>query len=450
MNTMSNPRRHAAETRFRFFHRPALLVLALLALALTGCSMLKIPGSQPRAQVDSFQLTNRPTGPVTFEVLQAQVRRFADTYVATVAQACDETMSQATNTEMRTALLRWKLGQATSAYIDATGQNSAVNALDLLVLASMARIVVEGYGAETYGDAVQQLLETHRTLESNVWTLASGVLKPEQQLELHNLIAEWHAKNPHQHYIGPIRFSEFVTALGRTPTQASTSPTSIFSLLYLDPLAGLDPTAAAITETRELGERAMYYSQRMPQLLSWQVELLAYQLAGQPESQQILTDANRLAGSAEAITKTAQQVPQLVADSRATLDSVSGAATNLNAAIQSLTAFVQFVSPTNAAPTANTNGRPFNVLDYGTAAAQIGAAARDLNAALQTLNQSTPELARISGQTAADARQVVDHAFRCGIILILILLTGSVLAGLCYRLLVNKAQVRKSGSPSKG
>ena len=86
--------------------------------------------------------------------------------------------------------------------------------------------------------------------------------------------------------------------------------------MYLDPLAGLDPTAAAIEETRELGERAMYYTQRMPMLLSWQVEVLAYQLAGQPESQQVLNDADRLATSADIFAQTAQQLPQLVNDQR--------------------------------------------------------------------------------------------------------------------------------------
>ena len=94
--------------------------------------------------------------------------------------------------------------------------------------------------------------------------------------------------------MGSIRFREFVSGLEQNSTQAATAPTSLFSLLYLDPLAGLDPTSAAIQETRELGERVMYYSQRMPKLLSWQSELLAYQIADQPESKQILNDANRL------------------------------------------------------------------------------------------------------------------------------------------------------------
>jgi hypothetical protein len=446
-----------------------------LTVALTGCGLLRFPRSIPKAQVDSFQLTNQATGPVALTILQSQVMRFADTYVATVAQACDDVTAKATNSAVRLSVLRWKLGQATSAYTDATGENPAVNALDLLVLTTMARMVVEDYGVQTYGDAIQPLLDAQRNLETNVWTLAGGVLKPSQEKELQDLIREWRRKNPDQRYVGPIRFREFVAALGMTPTKSSSGSGSIFSLLYLDPLAGLDPTAAAIQETRDLGERAMYYSQRMPMLLSWQVEVLAYQLAGQPESQQVLNDANRLAASSEIFAKTAQQLPQLVndqrqaaiqqildglteqgnksrellTDTRLTLDSAGAAATNINAALQSLTAFVQYVSPTNARPSSATNTHPFNVLDYGTAAAQVGAAANNLNALLASVNQSAPQLAQLGQQTKADADAVVRHAFLYGVALVLILLAGAVLAGLIYRVLSNKlaADRRKLPDP---
>ena len=361
----------------RLFRCASLLGITLLALALTGCSFLRLHSSPPKVQVNSLQLTNPTTGPVTFVVLQQQVMRFADTYAATVAQACDEISAQATNSDIRLMALRWKLGQATSAYTDAAGQNPAVNALDILVLVSMARIVVEGYGVATYGDTIQPLLKAQRSLETNAWAMAGGVLRPSQQQELRDLIEEWRRQNPNQHYVGQVRFREFVTALGKMPSQAATAPTSIFSLLYLDPLAGLDPTAAAIEETRELGERVMYYTQRMPGLLSWQAEVLAYQLAGQPQPQQIINDVNRLAASSEIFAKTAQQLPQIINSQRQALDSASEAATNINAAIKSLTEFVQYVSPTNASPAnAATNSHPFNVLDYGTAATQIGAAAR--------------------------------------------------------------------------
>ena len=438
--------------------------ILFLTLMLTGCGLLRLfPKSQPKAQVNSFELTNRESGPVALTVLQAQVMRFADTYVATVAQACDDVAAKVpTNAPLRLSVLRWKLGQATSVYTDATGENPAINALDLLVLTTMARMVVEEYGQQTYGDAIQPLLAAQCNLESNAWTMAGGVLKPAQEQELRGMIAEWRVKNPNQRYVGPIRFREFISALGKTPTKADSSPTSIFSLLYLDPLAGLDPTAAAIQETRELGERAMYYSQRMPMLLSWQVEVLAYQLAGQPESQQVLNDANHLATAADVFAKTAQQLPQLVNDqrqaaiqqildglteqgnksrellndTRSTFDSAGAAATNINAAIQSLTEFVRFVTPTNAPAT--TNSHPFNVLDYGTAATQIGAAANNLNALLAAVNQSAPQIEKLGQQTKSDADDIVRHAFYYGVALVLILLIGSVVAKLAYRKLADK------------
>ena len=117
--------------------------------------------------VSPLQLTNRATGPVMSSVLQAQVMRFADTYVALVSQACDDISSGTTNPVVRLAALRWKLEQATAAYNDATGDNPSVNALDLLVLVTMARNVVQDYGVKTYGPASQQLLDAQREMESN-------------------------------------------------------------------------------------------------------------------------------------------------------------------------------------------------------------------------------------------------------------------------------------------
>ena len=446
--------------------------LVCLALVLTGCSLLRFHASPPKAEVTSLALTTNTADSVTLTVLQSQVMRFADGYVATVAQAADEFGAKAGTPKARLAALKWKLGQATSAYIDATGPNPVVNALDMLVLVTVSRMVLEDYGVETFGEAVLPVLETQRQLETNAWMLANGMLKPAQQQELRDLIQEWRQKNPHQRYVGAIRFREFATALGRTPTQSSAMPTSIFSLLYLDPMAGLDPTTAAIQETHQLGERAMYYTQRMPQLLSWQTEVLAYQLAQQPESEQVLSNANQLAASAQNFATTAQQLPQLINDqrqaaiqqlldgltsqetqARQTLNSAGDAATNINAAIQSLDEFVRYVSaPNTNKTTVSTNSKPFNVLDYGTVAGQVGAAARDLNALLATLNQSSAQLAQLGQQTTADANRVVNHAFWRGLILILVLLVGSIVAGLTYRILANKliGDGRKSSKPDSG
>ena len=440
--------------------------LLLLALALAGCSSNPLSSSPPKVHVLSAQLTNSPVL-VTSAILQAQVMRFADTYVAVISQGCDDITRASTNTDVRLAALRWKLEQATAAYNDATGENPSANALDLLVLVTIARGVVQDYGAATYGtNVIQPLLYGQINMESNAWDMASSILSPSQQAELKNLIQQWHEKFPHQHNVGAIRFREFATALGQAPDQVKTRPGSIFTLLYLNPLSGLDPTTAAIEGMRQLAERTIYYTQRMPTLLNWQTQLLVYQLAQQPESTQMLANMNQFAATAAAFSKTSQQLPQIINDqrqaaiqqifdnleaqqnkasqlmtnTRTTLDAAANAAKNINTALLSLTAFVEYVSPTNSSPEpeGTNSSPPFNILDYGTAASKIGAMATNVNNLLTTANQSLPQIDKISDQMTANADAVVHHAFILGLVLIIILLVGLVVAGLAYRVLANK------------
>jgi hypothetical protein len=208
-------------------------------------------------------------------------------------------------------------------------------------------------------------------------------------------------------------------------------------------------------------------------LLNWQTQLLVLQLADQPAPHQMLNDANRLASAASAFAKTSQQLAQiindqrqaaiqqildgliaqgnksqeLVTDIRLTLNSAAMAASNINNALQSLTAFVQYVSPTNPPATPpDTNSPPFNVLDYGTAATQIGNAATNLAALLATANQSLPQMQKLSQQMTDDADRMLKHAFWGGLALIVIFLAGLVLAGLTYRALTMKLANRAKDS----
>jgi hypothetical protein len=427
----------------------ACLVILIFGLGWTGCSTTQGSGKQPKNQFSSFQLTNGPSGPVKTSVLQQQVMRFADTYAATIAQASDDIALGTTNAEIREMMLRWKLQQATAAYNNATGPNVPVNALDMLVLTTMARDVVQDYGVAHYGDKVKPLLDAQNNMESDAWRMIAGFLSPSQEMELNDLIHKWRVKHPHQVEIGPIRFQELAATLGEIPTEEKTAPASIFGLLYLNPLARLDPTTAAIVSIQELSERTVYYAQRTPTLLNWQIQLLLFQLGEQPKSLQMEMDFGRIALAAEDLGNTTKELPQVVREERkaaiqqildslasqenksgefltraqGTLDSAGQAATNIDSAIKSLTVFVQYVSPTNRTSSTGTNSRPFNVLDYGVAASQIGAAATNLQELLLTANQSAQRL-----------DYVVNHAFAMGLalVIIFILLAGLLAVGLIY------------------
>ena len=416
--------------------------------------------------------------------------RGADMYVGMVAQATDDFRARVGTAEARDAAQQWKLMEATAAYIDATGENPIVSVVDMAVLASVSRRVVEEYWVgQKFGEAARPLLEVHRTLETNVWRILEGVLTPAQQEEVRQVLREYHRRYPDLRYVAAARYPELAEKLGRAHTeQVDQTSGSLLSLLSLNPLAGLDPTTQAIQQTRLLAARVNYYLHRMPMLWSWQAELTVYQLAAQPEAQGVLSNLTDVAQSTKAFARTAEGLPQLVNDqrqaaisqffdrlalertnllaelgseetklrgllseTRQTLQSGGQMADSVNAAIKSLDAFVQYVSPpeTNPAPaTVDTNSHPFNVLDYGTAASHIGAMATNLTTLIQTVNQSESQAARLSRQATADAKEVIGHAFRLGLVLVGVLLAGSVLAGLAYRLLA--ARLTRANQPTSG
>lgn len=460
-------------------------------LTATGCSLIRAPVNQTTSL---FRTVERGTGLAKVStnqlaILQNEVMREADNYAAVVAQASDDLAAKVGTPEAKMDLLQWKLQQARSAYLDATGENPSLSAVDMAVLSSLSARVVEDYWVgEKYGDAAQPLLEVQRKLEKDAWLVLNSVLTAPQQGELRQLLDEWVQKNPHLRSVAAIRLRDFAAILGKRalPGQSSRR-NSLLDMLSVDPFAGLDPAVVEITQTRLLIERVTYFLERAPMLLSWQVELTTYQIAAQPAMQQTLSNVTSLSQSAAVFANTAQQLPALVNDQRQaaisqffagvsversnileslnsqeaklrellpevrqTLATAGSMANSLDGTIKSLDTFVRYVSPPDTNPPSaspSTNSQPFNVLDYGKAASQIGGMARDLNVLLASANQSATQLAILSEQATGKAERVVDRAFRHGLILVAFLLVGSVFAGLAYRALARKFVGQRSEAP---
>ena len=456
--------------------------LFCLLFAATGCNIIRTPANQTEKFLRSVSGKGGRQSTNQLSVLQNEVMRQADNYAAGVAQAADDLAQQVGTPEVRMEALQWKLQQATAAYMNATGENPPLNAVDMAVLSSLSAHVVEVYWIGKYGDAAKPLLEIHRKLEKNAWTFLEGILTPAQQAELHEVIEEWSRRNPSQRYVAALHLRDFSEILGKKGMAIrSSKPNSLFSMLNVDPLAGLDPAIVAIEQTRLLAERMMYYFERAPSLVSWQVELMTYRLANQPAPQQLMSNVTSLSQSAAIFAKTAEQLPALVNDQRQaainqifvgisnersnileslnsqeaklrellpevreTLATAGNTGTSLDGAIKSLNEFVHYVSPPDTnPPVVSTNSQPFNILDYGKAAAEIGTMAKQLDVLLASANQSATQLAVISEHASGTAERVVDHAFWSGLWLIAFLLVGAVLAGLIYRALANKLSRRQ-------
>ena len=65
--------------------------------------------------------------------------RFADGYVDTVSRACAQAQSEATDSRLRYRLVDFQIKQATAAVQIAAGPNPSINAVDMVVLASLTR-----------------------------------------------------------------------------------------------------------------------------------------------------------------------------------------------------------------------------------------------------------------------------------------------------------------------
>ena len=87
---------------------------------------------------------------------------------------------------------------------------------------------------------------------------------------------------------------------------------SVFNLLAIDPLAGLDPATRELANTRLFAERGMFLARHMPTLVRWETELLVIQTAEMPQMEKLLANTTQLSESADRFSLTAEQLPGLI------------------------------------------------------------------------------------------------------------------------------------------
>lgn len=254
--------------------------------------------------------------------VQAQVMDFADEMMLRVAESIDQIEGRSQSIEGRTVAHRLKYTVAHGATIIAAAQNPRIALVDMYVMISLQKALIDRkIVPEFFGPEADRLVETFRASEQEIKGLASKALTPEQLAEIDRLIAQWLETNPNRVYAGYVRFSEFSAARQVATAQAQKGRASnVLGFLFIDPLAGLDPTTREIEQARLLAERAFFYMQRMPMLISWQAELLVMDTVSEPESRQVLASVESLTKSVEQITQDVnalnERFPTLISEER--------------------------------------------------------------------------------------------------------------------------------------
>jgi hypothetical protein len=143
--------------------------------------------------------------------------------------------------------------------------------MDTVVLVTLARESADDAATrELVGDGYDSVMNMLQTQDATAWRVASRYLSGEQLNELRDAINQWRQNHPDQRYVSHVRLVDFLVD---RPTDSSvvTRPSSIFSVLFLDPLAGIDPAVRESAESRDIAERMFVYAQRAPLILSWRV-----------------------------------------------------------------------------------------------------------------------------------------------------------------------------------
>jgi hypothetical protein len=424
----------------------AALILAL-ALQLPACALLD-------------RWTSKQEKTRRFESqLQLKVMRFADGYVDAVSRACAQAQSEATDSRLRYRLVDFQIKQATATVQIAAGPNPSINAVDMVVLASLTRKSAAHNLPEIMGSKAQPIIEAFARLEKGAWPLVD-FLNPAQEADLRRRLTAWTPDAASLDSVAFNRLEDIAKASGLSANEQS-SPNSILALIGVDPFSGLRPAVREMEQSRILGERAIYYAERTPMLLDLQTRALGAAVADMPETRSILATANRVGESAASLAETAAMLPEtfskereatiqqlltameqqqgtmreLVVEVRQSLEAVPKASDSIRGVLDGTDALLRRLKMGEPPPPGAVPRRPFDITEYTQAAATIGDATKQLQTLVTMLEHDAPAATFLGDAMRGHAERVVDHLYERVIEAFGVLFVGVLLIVLASRLL---------------
>ncbi len=160
----------------------------------------------------------------------------------------------------------------TAALDIAVGSAPVVDLLDMLTLVSLGRGAMgQRWNAPKWGDAAFGVAEAFRTSMDDIWAVAAGLLSSEVEAELRQVIGEWQRENPDNDDVTAVRLS----AYAKYRQGSSGNTTGLFALLR-----GATQTADTAVL---LGDRALYATQRLPNLVRLHVQIAGSEIAAEAQ-----------------------------------------------------------------------------------------------------------------------------------------------------------------------
>ena len=254
---------------------PMLVLLALLS----GCAL--VDRAADLTSPAFAGVAGRKTTPVGDPLsLHLQLALLSDRVVTHIVQATEAPLDAVNDPNRRAALLRIRLDYASAMWNAASGPKPYADAIDMLLTLTVGRRRLERSSlAHALGESLRPILAVLRSAESDVERLVRGFLTPAELSALNQAIREAEELQIEGQRLDIVDLSELLSSSRVASSGGGRGSTNLFSILGLDPFAGLDPARREIAESRQFGERLLFTVQRMPVLLRLNAELLATQVA---------------------------------------------------------------------------------------------------------------------------------------------------------------------------
>ncbi|HEY2342198.1 MAG TPA: hypothetical protein VGH90_04165, partial [Chthoniobacteraceae bacterium] len=239
---------------------------------------------------------------------------FADRYVTYLSDSCDTAAKDNLDPEARKQALRLKLHTSTSVYSIAVSPNPLGQLLDLCVVVTLGKMnwVDEGRAEKVFGaDHCRAVIETFNNAYSEVWELAGRFLTPDEIAEIKKLIRHWRAAHKDVALLPYVRFDDFAKARAGQE-QENPVVRGLFSQI--------SEANRSIETATNLGERGLYFAERMPRLLQWQTERTVQAVMENPDLQRILGSIEQISN---VVTEEEKKFDDRQVEIQTTLDEVN-------------------------------------------------------------------------------------------------------------------------------
>lgn len=411
---------------------------------------------------------------VTEAELQLELMSYADRYAAVVAQVIDDIERLGPPPETRRVVLGDMVFSAAAAFTIAADADPQLALLDMVVMTTLGRVVYEDYWRPRLGEPADLVIAAFLKLERDVWAVAAPILSQDQQQEVRERIAAFHADNPELSTFSHLRFADFPSKRSSSTLQKKKSGGIFGSVRNI---------TDQVEQTRIMAERAMYLSSRLPLLTGGFADIWVSRLSFNPAVEELREDMHTFALVSDRLAAVAEQLPEQVTSERIDMieqlvreattlryeaiehmmkgiaeereemlrqfiaeeERLGGLLTELRHTLteaNTLTVSVDGLAQRFDIGTSTEGAEDFDIEDYRRTIVDTGTVVEQLNGLVRSTegllnspgaDRLVPGLIEAINEAGETSEDLVDHSFIRAALLILFALVGYVIARLCYQ-----------------